>query len=244
MGWSWPGMKYWAWRCKAPAAQPSPPPQQHHLGGGFQWSGLHSSFLARGLTACIWQTQWEGKHTAVEPTLLCTCEIEKGNTNDGEVSFQHQMQVCLGQPSLKSRHKNYFSAGYIWGFLVALRLLSNLAYSMTSHANLLGQPVWDGTWSFSSSFPTPLFPASQWRLFQLTSAVPKSEDFSQTSETSWDKPKLLDPFFKMKLCMVFYHHTFHIPDHFSKTIKLVTVFKIPFFLALSSEVENIGPLQF
>lgn len=220
------------------------PPQHCHLGGRFQWAGLHSSILARGLMAHTWQIRWLGKHTTAELTPLCTSEIKEGNANDEEVSFQLQMQVCLGQPSLKLSNKNYFSAVYIWGFLGALHLLSNLLCSAVSHACVLGQPGWDGAWSFFSSFPTPSFPACQSRLFQLMSAGPKSEDFSQTSETSWEKTKLLDPFLEMKLCMVSYHCTFQIPDNFSETSKIMTVSKIPFFLALSSEDENIGPLQF
>lgn len=108
--------------CRRPAF---PTPQHRCLGGRFWWAGLHSSVLARGLTAPARQAQQVGRHTTAELTSVRTIEIKEGNANDEEVSFQHQMQVCLGQPSLKLSNKNAFSAVYIWGFLGALHLLSN-----------------------------------------------------------------------------------------------------------------------
>lgn len=54
-----------------------------------------------------------GKHTGDELSPLYTSEIEEGNANSEKAIFQHQMQVCLGQPCLKLTNKNYFSTAYI-----------------------------------------------------------------------------------------------------------------------------------
>lgn len=78
-----------------------PLPQPDCLGGRFLWVGLHSSISERGLTTDTWQTWGVGKGTTAELTPQCTCEIKEGNANNEEVSFQPQMQVCLGQPFLK-----------------------------------------------------------------------------------------------------------------------------------------------
>jgi len=116
-----------------------PPPQHRCSGGRLQQAGLHSSILAKCLTAHLCQMQRVGEHTAAELTPLCTSKIQQGSANDEEFSFQHQMS----------------------GFLGALHCLSDLLCSVISHTSVLSQPGWDGPWSFSSSFPTCLLPACQ-----------------------------------------------------------------------------------